>query len=127
MVVNFFISKFIKKIDKNDQDEESYVEYVTSADLDNRIATSKEGLKNYIDQRVFELRETIKKNTIVDKVSTTFHSMSENMNMVKQLDDKSMKYVDIQKNLMAKQKKANGTLNELRERLYQAISEELKN
>ena len=126
IAINFFIKKFIKK-NENDQDEEStYSDYVTTVDLENRLAKSREGLVDYVDMRIFEVREIHKITNKVEQNPSLFHTLNENMNFIKELDRESIKYSDLQKILKVKQQKASGTTTELRDRLYKAIREEMK-
>ncbi len=125
VLINFVISKIMKKIESDQDEESAYLEYVTIADLENRLTKTKEGLVDYIDLRVFEVRETLKKNKIESTIK--FHSVNENMNFIKALDNDSMTYTDMQKTLKSKRQKASGTKAELKERLYHAISEDLQN
>ncbi len=111
----------MKKIESDQDEESAYLEYVTIADLENRLTKT----KDYIDLRVFEVRETLKKNKIESTIK--FHSVNENMNFIKALDNDSMTYTDMQKTLKSKRQKASGTKAELKERLYHAISEDLQN
>lgn len=118
--VNYFLAKFIRKIEKNLDEESVCTEYATIAALEEGLAKS----KNYTDIRAFEIKELISQNNRLNRSANYVNQSPVKFNG-KSLDD--YKYQDIQKILKTKEINARGTLIQLRERLSQAIIEESRN
>ena len=78
------------------------------------LQKTREELAHYIDVRVFDVNETLNKKSFIP-------SNVENFKLLNDLNNGTIKHVDMQRILKSKNIKANGTVAELRERLLQVV------